>query len=250
MKIRVKLFALVKDIVGQRELVLDLPEGTTAGALLQRLTTEYPRLRGLTPSLMLAVNREYAEGNRVLAEGDEVAFIPPVSGGVDLYEITERPLSLDRLVAAVGQNTSGAVASFLGIVREFARGRRVQHLEYDAYSEMATATMRQIGDEIRERWPVDRIGMVHRIGRLGIGEASVAIAVSSPHRREALQACAYAIERLKEIVPIWKKEVWTDGAEWIGSTVDEYEERRREAQVRSPSRSPITAPGESADPPR
>jgi molybdopterin synthase catalytic subunit len=169
----------------------------------------------------------------VLAEGDEVALIPPVSGGVDLYEITQHPLSLDALVTTVGQNTSGAVASFLGIVREFARGRRVEYLEYDAYPEMATASMRQIGDEIRKRWPVDRIAIVHRIGRLTIGEASVAIAVSSPHRREALEACAYAIERLKEIVPIWKKEVWTDGAEWIGSTVDEYQERKREADTRS-----------------
>jgi len=94
---------------------------------------------------------------------------------------------------------------------------------------MATATMRHIGDEIRNRWPVDNIAMVHRIGRLRIGEASIAIAISSPHRREALEGCAYAIERVKEIVPIWKKEVWTDGAEWIGSTVDEYAERSREA---------------------
>jgi molybdopterin synthase catalytic subunit len=168
----------------------------------------------------------------VLAEGDEVALIPPVSGGVDLYEITEAPLSVDALVKAVGQKSSGAVASFLGIVREFARGRQVKYLEYDAYPEMATATMRQIGDEIRKRWPVDRIAIVHRIGRLMIGEASVAIAIASPHRREALEACAYAIERLKEIVPIWKKEVWTDGAEWIGSTVDEYQERKRDADTR------------------
>lgn len=124
------------------------------------------------------------------------------------------------------QNTSGAVATFLGVVREFARGHQVSSLEYDAYPEMATATMRQIGDEIRQRWPVDRIAMVHRIGRLTIGEASIAIAIASPHRREALEACAYAIERVKEIVPIWKKEAWTDGAEWIGSTVDEYQERR------------------------
>jgi MoaE-MoaD fusion protein len=243
-KIHVKLFALVKDIVGQREVVLDLPEGMTAGGLLQRFTAEHPRLRGLAPSLMLAVNREYAEASRVLAEGDEVAFIPPVSGGVDLYEITESALSLDRLVAAVGQNTSGAVASFLGIVREFARGRQVQYLEYDAYPGMATGIMRQIGDEIRARWPVDRIAMVHRIGRLGIGEASVAIAVSSPHRREALQACAYAIERLKEVVPIWKKEVWTDGAEWIGSTVDEYAERTREAEGLTRPQSPLRVPSQ------
>ncbi len=231
MKVRVRLFASAKDSVGQREILLDLPEGTTARGLLQRLAAEHPGLRGLAPSIRLAVNREYVEGSRLLAEGDEVALIPPVSGGVDLYEITESRLSLDRLVAVVGQNTSGAVASFLGIVREFARGRQVRHLEYDAYPEMATASLRQIGDEIRARWPVDGVVMVHRIGRLEIGEASIAIAISSPHRREALEACAYAIERVKEIVPIWKKEVWTDGAEWIGSTVDEYQERKREGEA-------------------
>jgi MoaE-MoaD fusion protein len=228
-KVRVRLFAAVKDIVGQREVSLDLPEGTTAAELLDRFAGDYPRLRGLIPSLLFAVNREYVEGTRMLAEGDEVALIPPVSGGADLYEVTEAPLSLDALARTVGQNTSGAVASFLGIVRGFARGRKVRYLEYDAYPEMATASMRQIGDEIRARWPVDTIAIVHRIGRLTIGEASVAIGISSPHRREALEACAYAIERLKEIVPIWKKEVWTDGAEWIGSTVDEYQERTREA---------------------
>lgn len=237
MKIRVRLFAAVKDIVGRREVVLDLPEGTTAAGLLERLVQEHPRLQAMAPSLVTAVNREYAEGARTLAEGDEVAFIPPVSGGTDLYEITEGPLSLDPLVAAVSQNTSGAVATFLGIVREFARGRQVSSLEYDAYPEMATATMRQIGEEIRTRWPVDRIAIVHRIGRLAIGEASVAIVISAPHRREALQACAYAIERLKEIVPIWKKEVWSDGAEWIGSTVDEYRE------LRAASREPRAAGG-------
>ena len=99
-------------------------------------------------------------------------------------------------------------------------------MEYDAYPEMAVAKMRQIGEELRDRWPVDQVAIVHRVGRLGVGEASVAIAISSPHRHEALAACAYAIERLKEVVPIWKKEVWTDGAEWIGSTVDEYRELR------------------------
>jgi molybdopterin synthase catalytic subunit len=226
-KVRVKLFASVKDIVGWREMMLDLPEGTTAAELLHRFAADHPRLQALQPSLLLAVNREYVDATRVLKDGDEVAFIPPVSGGTDLYEITGTPLSLDALVAAVMQNTSGAVATFLGVVREFARGRQVSYLEYDAYPEMATATLRQIGEEIRHRWPVERIAMVHRIGRLTVGEASIAIAIASPHRRDALEACAYAIERVKEIVPIWKKEVWTDGAEWIGSTVDEYQERRQ-----------------------
>ena len=227
MRIRVRLFASVKDIVGRREVELDLPEGTTASELLHRFAVDHPRLQALLPSLLLAINREYVEATRVLRDGDEVAFIPPVSGGSDLYEITPDPLSLGALVVSVMQNTSGAVATFLGVVREFARGRRVSYLEYDAYPEMATATLRQVGEEIRHRWPVDRIAMVHRIGRLRIGEASIAIAIASPHRREALEACAFAIERVKEIVPIWKKEVWTDGAEWIGSTADEYQERKR-----------------------
>jgi molybdopterin synthase catalytic subunit len=169
------------------------------------------------------VNREYAAATQVLRNGDEVALIPPVSGGAeDSYEITESPLSSDGLIRAVTRNTSGAIASFTGVVREFARGRQVVLLEYDAYPEMAIAKMREIGAEIRERWPVDGVAIAHRIGRLGIGEASVIIAVSAPHRREALEGCAYAIERLKAAVPIWKKEVWADGAEWIGSTVEEY----------------------------
>jgi len=222
MKIRIKLFASVREIIGQKELILEVPDGMTASALPQQLAAQYPRLRTLVSFLKVAVNQEYADGARVLAEGDEVALLPPVSGGVELFEITEAPLSLDAMVAAIRQDACGAIASFLGIVRGVARGRKVDHLEYDAYPEMAIAKMRQIGDEIRTRWPVDRIAIAHRVGRLGVGEASVAIAVASPHRHEALQACAYAIERLKEIVPIWKKEVWSDGAEWIGSTVDEY----------------------------
>ena len=223
MKIRTRLFASAREVVGMQEVIVDAPEGVTAADLLRQIVEQYPALRRLAPSLKLAVNHEYAAGGRRLAEGDEVALIPPVSGGLDLYEVTESPLSLDTMARAVGQNTSGAIASFLGVVREFARGRRVDHLVYDAYPEMAVAKMRQIGDEIHARWPVDRVAMVHRVGRLTVGEASVAIAIASPHRQEALQACAYAIERLKEVVPIWKKEVWADGSEWIGSTVDEYQ---------------------------
>jgi len=189
---------------------------------------EHPALRPLLPSLKIAVNHEYVDAERILTEEDEVALIPPVSGGVDVFEIVGSPLSLDALATAVGRTTSGAIATFLGVVRGRSRGREVSYLEYDAYPEMALAKMRQIGEEIRARWPVDCVAIVHRVGRLEVGDASVAIAVSSPHRREALQACAHAIERLKEIVPIWKKEVWTDGAEWIGSTVDEYRMRAQE----------------------
>src|SRR5574337_1087718 len=133
-----------------------------------------------------------------------------------MLEITDQPLSLEQLVKVVKRSSSGAVATFLGVVREQKRGRQVRYLEYEAYREMAIPKMCEIADEIRRKWEVDEIAMVHRIGRLQIGEASVAIAVSAPHRQQALAACAYAIDRLKEIVPIWKKEVWTDGEEWVG----------------------------------
>ena len=133
-----------------------------------------------------------------------------------MFDITDQPLSLEPLVSAVTRSSSGAVAGFLGVVREQTRGRQVLYLEYEAYREMAIPKMREIADEIRRKWKVDEIAMVHRIGHLEIGEASVAIAVSAPHRHQALAACAYAIDRLKETVPIWKKEVWTDGEEWVG----------------------------------
>ncbi len=229
MKIRLRLFASVREIVGAGELSVDVPDGCTVGQLVQRLGETYPRLGGLSSSLLLAVNREYRPAEQPLQDGDEVGLIPPVSGGTDggrdLYRMTDRPLSLDALASHVGVRTSGAVAGFLGIVRESSRGRKVIHLEYEAYPEMAEVKMRQIGEEIRAKWPVDAVAIVHRTGRLAIGEASVAIAVASPHRQQALEACAYAIERLKEIVPVWKKEVWDDGSEWIGSTVDEYRDR-------------------------
>jgi molybdopterin synthase catalytic subunit len=133
-----------------------------------------------------------------------------------MFEITENPLSVEAAVRAVTRNTCGAVATFIGVVREFSRGRQVSYLEYEAYPEMAIAKMRQIEEEIRQKWEIERIAIHHRIGRLGIGEASVVIAVSAPHRRQALEVCAYAIERLKQIVPIWKKEVSPDGSSWVG----------------------------------
>lgn len=133
-----------------------------------------------------------------------------------MFEITDQPIFLETLLKAVSRPSSGGIATFLGVVREQTRGRRVLYLEYEAYGEMAIPKMREIAEEIRRKWEVGEIAMVHRVGHLEIGEASVAIAVSAPHRHQALAACAYAIDRLKEIVPIWKKEVWIDGEEWVG----------------------------------
>ena len=140
----------------------------------------------------------------------------PPSAEAGVFEVTDNRLSVERAVAVVTMKTCGAVATFVGIVREFSRGRQISYLEYEAYPEMAIAKMRQIEGEIREKWEIERIAIHHRVGRLGIGEASVIIAVSAAHRQPALETCAYAIERLKQIVPIWKKEVSPDGSFWVG----------------------------------
>ena len=133
----------------------------------------------------------------------------------DLYRIQNGPISPDALHDAVLRDSDGAVATFAGVVRDHSMGRRTSYLVYDAYQEMAEKKMEEIGREVKGKWEVDRVGMLHRVGRLEIGETSVLIAISAPHRKAALEACHYAIDRLKETVPIWKKEVWTDGEEWI-----------------------------------
>ena len=166
---------------------------------------------------MFAVNAEYVSADHPVSVCDEVALIPPVSGGSDddLFKITRDVLDPTALHNLVRSPQAGAVSLFMGVVRDNNLGRDVDYLEYDAYPAMATKVMRQIAAEIRERWDVLDIAMYHRIGRLEIGEASVAVAVASAHRGEGIEACHYGIDRLKAIVPIWKKEVWADGEEWI-----------------------------------
>ena len=147
-----------------------------------------------------------------IQEGDEVAFIPPVSGGS--FRVTDEEIRLQELIDEVRDEEAGAIVTFLGTVRRHSRGRAVQHLEYEAYPEMAEKKLEEIGQEMQERWGV-RAAIVQRVGHLEVGEASVAIAVAAPHRREAFEAARYAIDRLKEIVPIWKKEFYEGGEEWI-----------------------------------
>jgi MoaE-MoaD fusion protein len=164
--------------------------------------------------LLYAVNREYAERERALADGDEVALIPPVSGGA--FRVTDQPLSLEAVVAEVADDSAGAVATFTGTVRRQSRGRDVTRLEYEAYAEMAEDVMAQLALELEGRYELCAVAIHHRVGVLGIGEASVVIAVSAPHRQDALAACKDAIDTLKATVPLWKKEVYEGGEEWIG----------------------------------
>jgi molybdopterin synthase catalytic subunit len=164
--------------------------------------------------LLYAVNKEYAERDRALAPGDEVALIPPVSGGAFL--LSDDPLSLDRVVEEVRSDEAGAIATFTGTTRVHSRGRTVTHLDYEAYEGMAEKVMEEIADALRARYELTAIAIHHRIGRVTIGETSVLIAVSAPHRQDALAACKDAIDELKERVPLWKKEVYEGGEEWIG----------------------------------
>jgi molybdopterin synthase catalytic subunit/molybdopterin converting factor small subunit len=164
--------------------------------------------------LLYAVNKQYAPRDRELADGDEVALIPPVSGGAFL--LSEAPLSLKRAVDEVRDERAGAIATFVGTTRIESRGRNVQHLDYEAYEGMAERVMEQIAASLGERYDLCSVAIHHRVGRVGIGDTSVVIAVSAPHRGDALAACKDAIDTLKEEVPLWKKEVYEGGEEWIG----------------------------------
>lgn len=224
MTITVKLFASYREAVGARELSLEMPEGVTVGQLVARLAEQHPRLGPLLASATFAVNRQYVRADTHLSAGDEVLILPPVAGGrpewpkaePGRFEIVETPISLEAVAAKVAYPGAGAIVLFTGVVREVSNsGRPVTHLEYEAYREMAEEQMAAIADEIRDRWGLAHIAVTHRVGRLAVGEVAVVIAVASPHRREGFEACQYAIDRLKQLVPIWKKEIGPDGAIWV-----------------------------------
>ena len=207
MAVSVRLFAGLRERAGTAKVELD---GVACVADV------WPRL-GLgdePPGLLYAVNREYAHRDRELHDGDEVAVIPPVSGGAFL--LSTEPLDLRAAFAEVESPDAGAVATFVGTVRRRSRGRAVLHLEYEAYEEMAEQMLRALAEELKEKHGLSEIAIHHRLGRVEIGEPSVVIAVSAVHRAAALEACREAIDTLKETIPLWKKEVYEGGAEWIG----------------------------------
>jgi len=207
MRVKVKLFAGLRERAGWAEREMD---GLT------RVEDVWPVLSlGPEPDgLLYAVNKEYAERDHELAEGDEVAVIPPVSGGS--FRLSADTLSLDAVVDEVRTDRAGAIATFVGTTRVSSRGRTVEHLDYEAYEGMAEQVMAQIAAELKERYHVCEIAIHHRTGRVEIGDASVVIAVSAPHRQDAFAACRDAIDTLKQQVPLWKKEVYEGGEEWVG----------------------------------
>ena len=213
MRIEVRLFALYREQAGTDRLALELPEGARVREAQKALEERFPGLR--LEVGIAALNHALARAETPLKEGDEVAFLPPVSGGQDSYGLTQEPLDLEALVAWATAPEYGAVVSFLGTTRSPNRGEEVAFLEYEAYPEMAEKVMAEILAEMRARWPLGRIALWHRLGRVDPGEASIAIVVSARHRKEAFAACQYAIDRVKQILPVWKKEHRKDGSFWV-----------------------------------
>jgi len=223
MRVRVLFFGRLKDIVGKAEEQAEVSEGARVEDLFERYGRNFPELSKFRESVAASVNQEFAEWRAPLAAGDEVAFPPPVSGGAvpadaaveeNLCALVRTPIETSEIVARLKALSDGAVVVFEGIVRNHSAGRSTLYLEYEAYEAMAIAKMREIGAQMREKFAIRRFAMIHRLGRLEIGETSVMIAVCSAHRAAAFDACRYGIDTLKRSVPIWKKEFFRDGAVW------------------------------------
>jgi MoaE-MoaD fusion protein len=218
MQVRVLFFGVLKDLLSSNGDAVTLPEGATVAQLLERLRGE--AAHPVWSALAVAVNREYATASAMLHEGDEVALLPPVSGGAGdaaaapVIGLVRKKIDRDALVTSLKQPADGAIVVFDGIVRDNTRGRKTLYLDYEAYEEMALAEMEKLAAEAQERFAVDRVGVVHRLGRLEIGESSIVIVVTSAHRGAAFDACRWLIDTLKRTVPVWKKEHFADGVVW------------------------------------
>lgn len=226
MRVRVLFFGQLREITGFAEDYAELSDGARIEDLFERYGRRFPRLLEFRASVAASINQEYSTFRAQLATDDEVAFLPPVSGGqqsaarsADLFELTRSTIPIDEISRSLRAPEDGALVVFDGFARNNFRGRSTLHLEYEAYEEMALAKIREIGAQMREKFAIHRVAIVHRLGRVEIGESSILIAVSSPHRAAAFDACRYAIDTLKRTVPIWKKEFFADGAIWADGEV-------------------------------
>ena len=220
MRVSVRHFASVRERLGVDRETVDLGQGATLRELLALLSDRHPPLRELLPLLRCAVGLDFADLDTELSPGCEVSLLPPVARGApgSRFVVTDRPLSEAEVVAQADRRDGemGGLCTFVGVVRGRSQGRDVERLEYEAHEEMAAAVLERIGIECQRRWPGCRVAIHHRVGVLRPGDVAVVIAVAAPHRAEAFAGCRHAIERLKEDVPIWKREVGPDGSEWVG----------------------------------
>jgi molybdopterin synthase catalytic subunit len=217
MRLKVLYFAVFRERLRRDEDEIDLPDGANVGCALDALATLHPPVAHLRGRFRVAVNQDFVGDDHVLREGDELVLIPPVAGGADRHVVlSDQPLSLDRCTAAVSGPGMGGLVTFTGMVRLHSRGTTIDHLEYEAYAPMAVKVMTELCHEIEAEVAGARIAVEHRVGNLTIGDVAVVIAAAAPHRAEAFAACRAMIDRLKDRVPIWKKEISVDGAEWVG----------------------------------
>lgn len=234
MRIRVLFFGILRDLTGSRECDVELAEGTTAAGLFDHFAARFPALEQARRSVTVARNQEFADPSVALSDGDEVALLPPVSGGSgrwlhqiitpakgNFYGLTRDRIDAAALARDLVQGVDGAFVNFEGVVRNNTKGRATRYLEYECYESMAIKMMAQIGEEITAAYPISRIAMLHRLGRMEIGETSVAVITFSPHRKPAFEAALEGINRLKKLVPIWKKEYFADGEVWVEGEWDE-----------------------------
>src|SRR5580692_8389684 len=225
MRVRVLFFGMLKDLVGRPSEDADFPDGSNLRAIFDGYAARFPRLRELAPSIVVAHNQQFADLSVSVSEGDEVAFLPPVSGGSGsdseisqnghYFALTRHAIDTRAVIARLMSGAEGAVITFEGTVRNHTKGRKTMCLDYECYPSMALKVMLQIGLETAAKHAVERVAMVHRLGRLLIGETSVAVVVTAPHRGPAFEAARESIDRLKKIVPIWKKEHFVDGEVWV-----------------------------------
>lgn len=227
MRVRVLFFATLKDIAGVRQLQVDMPVGATIGDLLTQLEATYPRMKDYRPVVLTAVNEDYVDQRAQIRDGDEVAIFPPVSGGEvqsealiinrpgEIYQITRDPIDAQKIARQMLRGEDGGICIFEGVVRNNSKGKRTLYLVYEAYETMALKKLEEIGIFVRQAWEIDGVALIHRLGHLDIGATSVAVIITSSHRRPAFDACHYAIDKLKKVVPIWKKEFFEDGEVWV-----------------------------------